>query len=378
MLFDNYNLALARMLLLLFSSLFLCASSQEFPIVSIFAGSTFTTSAPYYYRGPLNAGGSSFVPGFNCNDPAHVSGTTQELTVNGQTRYHTLYEYMVGCQDGQGPCCPKNWIRNGYYGAGWRGCPPGYFNMDTADLLGSDGLYLMTKSQTVWPCCPELSVLFPARESLDTLVEVPRRMAMRTIPVYDNRTLPVCAYTSSFISTAAIGSGKRSSDTIVIVSHTFLANPIFISTQSNDEFPELSTTSTSPSTSRTSARPGASITSGASITTGSSSTPGTPTNTDAGPANPTGSDAQVPQTEGQGSEKKSGLSVPVIVGISLGVSIPITLMAIFGIYWYRRRSTSAGNEKTLGGTDDAAQPGIMEDTGTYGGICDPEANLKKR
>ncbi|KAK6331432.1 hypothetical protein TWF730_004514 [Orbilia blumenaviensis] len=382
MAFGNYNFSIFRIPLLFLHYLLLVNAQDAVAnssVVSAFKGGALVINTPFYYQGLLRDNGRNFVPGVNCGALKDTYGDYREVEENSTVTYYSTLSWVFGCLGEDPSCCPTSWIRNAYYGLEPVTftrqtseeysylCPDGYLPMSDYSE-GTNLVTLVTKSETIWPCCPILLDVFgdDGSGSNVPIRENPHSMFIGTVG-YDKRTLPGCAYPTTVSYTTSITRTyvDSSVDRHVRISyHVFAANPIYVSLL-KPGLPATATTSTQDGPLRTSARPGPSITN-AVASTGTA---------DPSPTDRNDSNGQTgPQPEGVDSSSK--ISTSMLAGIASGASILLISITIGGVYWFRRRRSMPIGDDKFGGTDDAVQPGIMEDTAIFGGICDSNVSLK--
>ncbi|KAK6334436.1 hypothetical protein TWF730_003650 [Orbilia blumenaviensis] len=217
----------------------------------------------------------------------------------------------------------------------------------TAEQYTSGSLYyypvisLSSGSSIALPCCPTAST---------SGVLQPRVMLTTTLSGSGSgssgstSTVILCNYLQS--DNLEIFTTSFTSFSIF---YRYLANPIYIfdDDATRTDQPVTSSAAGSSPTSQA-ATPG----SGATSSTGPSST--------AAPG-------------GDGDEKKSGMATGTIIGIAVGVGVPVILIAMYLTYRFTRKGSApigsatpwtSSNKTEVGGTE----PGIMDNPAEFGGI----------
>ncbi|KAK6534464.1 hypothetical protein TWF281_005788 [Arthrobotrys megalospora] len=318
--------------------------------------------ATYEYAGALTETRplSAFSPSGQCQIPKPVEETTSATRHSGGIRRDITITNMIGCVDDRVTsfgCCPRSWSRNAYYAGG--ACPKGYEILTSHPSGQSRSIaYIISKSSTAWPCCPILSHEdFNEYIEATIVTEGPFRMTLGTQSP-DDFELPLCSYSIILEFTRT----NFSSDDGVTEAFTrkFLGNPLYVFAKPIDEEALSTTSDSTTSTTQTTALPGPSITSGS----------------------PASTDTTSPESKGNvngenKSSKKSGLPTATAVGIGVGVGVPVISIAIFAVYWFKRRGYKPiGGPgvpgKQTGGVEMGAEPGITEDI--VGGIHDGNGN----
>ncbi|KAK6519370.1 hypothetical protein TWF281_003204 [Arthrobotrys megalospora] len=255
---------------------------------------------------------SSFIPPDDCTAFLENGATT--FSSLGIVRSH----YSVGCVDwSPSSCCPPNWSDVAYYTGGQGSCPPGYQKlMQTTQGLTltvgrttyrDDGL-LISGSATARPCCPSLTYT----NSRGRTYSVPYDAAMEPLLVTKDgveQTRIECSYDSIPFREVTTESGTE-----YTVYHVYRGFPLYIFDDATvTPQPTSATQMTSTEASSSTAHPEQTISSQV-----------TPTDKPA-------------TANRDGSEKPSGLSTAAIVGIAVGVGVPVVFAIIFVTWCLTRR-----------------------------------------